>query len=245
MSRMASLTKTQAVEQLSTLPVIFALDEQGGEFELRPRSATGTLLTAVTERLRLASASGATVRIHDATGRPWLLTLRVESAAMRDTDTAETVFRAVGLTLDQAHRKAERVAINGQAWLTAVNCQNVVDRDVVEARIVDAAEGGVAVLTGRLLRPGDRLLLRARFFATWLDAEVRVARICEHDGMVEAGCQFIAISTDQRRVLRAVMEHREPEQAASVHSLLREFEWENEVEPEPSPLWRRLLRKAV
>ena len=242
---MPSLTKAQAVAQLTAHPTILAVDEQGEKLELCPTSASGTLLTAVTERLRLVSASCATVRLHDATGRPWLLTLRVESAKMRDKNTAETVLRAVGLALDQAHRKAERVAINGQAWLTAVNCQNVVDRDIVEARILDAAEGGVAVLTSRLLRPGDRLLMRARFFATWLNAEVRVARVSEHDGLVEAGCHFIAISAEQRRVLRGVLEHREPSQAPNVQSLLRDFDWEEEAEPEPPALWRRLFRKAA
>jgi hypothetical protein len=164
---------------------------------------------------------------------------------MHDKDTAETRLRAVGLTLDRAHRKAERMAINGQAWLTAVNCQNVVDRDVVEARILDVAEGGVALITKRLLRPGDRLLLRARFFATWVNAELRVARVSERDGMVEAGCHFIALSSDQRRVLREVMEHREPSHAPSVRSLLSDVDWHEDVEPEPPSLWRRLRRKAA
>jgi hypothetical protein len=242
---MPRLSKTQAIAELCAYPTVVAHDEQGDEFELHPVSASGTLLTAVTERLRLASASHASVRIHDATGRPWVLTLRVESAEMRDKDTAETVFRAVGLALDQAHRKADRVAINGQAWLTAVNCQDVVDGDVVDARILDVAEGGVAIATARLLRPGDRLLLRARFFATWFNAEVRVARVSQRDGMVEAGCQFIAITSDQRRVLGQVMQHREPDQAPSIHNLLHDFDWDCDPISEPAPLWRRLLRKAA
>jgi hypothetical protein len=239
---MARLTKTQAVAQLTAYATIVAVDEHDREFEFQPISAKGTLLTATTGRLRLASASLATVRVHDRDGRPWLVTLRVESAAMRDADLAETVLRAVGLRLDREHRKAERLPIGGQAWLTAVNCQNVVDQDVVEATILDVAEGGVAIVTQRLLRPGDRLLVRARFFATMLHAEVRVARIREREGMVEAGCRFIAISKDQRRVLGEVMMHREPSQAAIIHSLLRDFDWDEPAQP--SPFWRRWLQRA-
>lgn len=239
---MARLTKTQAVTQLTAYATVVAVDERDREFEFQPSSAKGTLLTATTGRLRLASASLAKVRMNDSDGRPWLVTLRVESAAMRDAEQAEMVLRAVGLRLDREHRKAERLPIGGQAWLTAVNCQNVVDQDVVEATILDVAEGGVAIVTQRLLRPGDRLLVRARFFATMLHAEVRVARIQEREGMVEAGCRFIAISTDQRRVLAEVMMHRESSQAAAIHSLLRDFDWDEPAAP--SPFWRRWLRKA-
>ena len=60
--------------------------------------------------------------------------------------------------------------------------------------------------------------------------------------MVEAGCRFIAISGDQRRVLGEVMKHREPRQATTLHSLLREFDWDDPAEP--TPFWRRWLRKA-
>ena len=242
---MARLTKTDAVAQLTAYPTILALNEQGGEFELHPKSANGTLLTALNQRLPLASTSHVTVRVSDGGGRPWVLTLRVESAAMCGTEMAETVLRAVGLRLDPAHRKAERLAINGQAWLTAVNCQNVVDGDVVEARVIDVADGGVAVVSDRLLRPGDRLLLRARFFANWFNAEVRVARLRERDGMVEAGCQFIGITREQRAALNEVMAYREPSPTPSIHSLLRDFDWDDQATTSSPSFWRRLLRKAA
>jgi hypothetical protein len=242
---MARLTKTEAIAQLTALAAVVAIDERGEGFELRPKSAMGTSLTAMTERLRLASASEAIVRVHDASGRPWVLTLRFESAAMRGTEMAEAVFRAVGLRLDPAHRKAQRVAINGRAWLTAVNCQNVVDRDVVEARIIDVADGGVAVVTTRLLRPGDRLLLRARFFATELNTEVRVARIHEEGGLVEAGCRLIGITAEQRELLNEVIAYREPSQAPSIRELLDQFDPSGEAPSEAPSLWRRLLRKAA
>jgi hypothetical protein len=240
------LTKTAAVAQLTAYPTIAALDEHGEEFELHPLSAVGTLLCARTERLWLASAATPTalVRVHDGQGRPWQLTLRVESATMDGNDAAQTTFRAVGLRLDSGRRKAERVPIMGQAWLTAINCQNVVDEDVVEARILDVAEGGIAVATQRLLRPGDRLSLRARFFATLFSAEVQVVHVRERLGEVEAGCQFLTVTARQRAELREVMAYREPEREPGVHSLLRDVEWD-QTGQQGSSFWRRLLRKAA
>src|SRR5436305_5873040 len=201
---MARLTRSEAVALLAASPLVTATDEHGVDFSFQPTSATGTQLVVRTERLRLASVSQATVRLHDAIGRPWLLDLRIESAELHRQYQAEAVLRAVGLRLDPAHRAAERIAIDGKAALTAINCKNVVDGDLVEARILDVAEGGVAVVTQRLLRPGDRLFIRARFFATEFDAEVRVARVSERNGMVEVGCRFISMTGDQRRTLRDV-----------------------------------------
>jgi hypothetical protein len=238
------LTKTAAVAQLTAYPTIAALDDRGEQFELHPQSAAGTLLHARTDRLRLVSAATALVRVHDGQGRPWQLTLRVESAEMDGNDSAQTTFRAIGLRLDPGHRKSERVPIMGQAWLTAINCQDVVDDDVVEARILDVAEGGIAVTGQRLLRPGDRLSLRARFFATWFTAEVRVIHVRERLGEVEAGCQFLGISARQRAALREVMAYREPERDTGVQSLLRDFDWD-ESQQDGSSFWRRLLRKAA
>lgn len=244
-TEMARLTKTEAVEQLAAQGTVLATDQSGQAFELQPRSADGTRLTALTGRLRLASATQATVRVQDQTGRPWIVTLRVEAAAMHSQDTAETVLRATGLRLDPAHRKAERVAINGRASLTAINCQNVVDADVVEARVFDLAEGGVAIATQRLLRSGDRLLLQARFFATEIEAEVRVARIRERrDGVVEAGCRFIALTREQRATVQDLLAHRNTGESLNIRSLLSDGESERAAASESAPLWRRVLRKA-
>jgi PilZ domain-containing protein len=237
------LTKTAAVAQLTAYPTIAALDEHGEHFELHPQAAAGTLLRARTERLRLVSAATAIVRVHDGQGRPWQLTLRVESAEMDGNDAAQTTFRAVGLRLDPGGRKSERVPIMGQAWLTAINCQNVVDDEVVEARILDVAEGGIAVASPRLLRPGDLLSLRARFFATWFTAEVRVVHVRERLTDVEAGCRFVGITARQRAALRELMAYREPERGTGAHSLLRDFDWE--PGQDGASLWRRLLRKAA
>jgi hypothetical protein len=43
-------------------------------------------------------------------------------------------------------------------------------------------------------------------------------------------------------VLGEVMMHREPSQAATIHSLLRDFDWDEPAQP--SPFWRRWLQRA-
>ena len=52
---------------------------------------------------------------------------------------------------------------------------DVVDGDVVDGTIIDLSRLGVTFQTTRLLRRGDRLFLRARFFAEPLETTVRVA----------------------------------------------------------------------
>ena len=94
--------------------------------------------------------------------------------------------------------------MGGHARLIAYSCQNVVDGDVVEGSIVDVSDNGVAFMTRRLLRPGDRLSFAGRFFATVVEAEVRVARIAEVAGQLQVGCTFIAIEPAERAKLRAV-----------------------------------------
>ena len=88
--------------------------------------------------------------------------------------------------------------MGGHARLIAYSCQNVVDGDVVEGSIVDVSDNGVAFMTRRLLRPGDRLSFAGRFFATVVEAEVRVARIAEVAGQLQVGCTFIAIEPAER-----------------------------------------------
>ena len=109
--------------------------------------------------------------------------------------------------------------MGGHARLIAYSCQNVVDGDVVEGSIVDVSDNGVAFMTRRLLRPGDRLSFAGRFFATVVEAEVRVARIAEVAGQLQVGCTFIAIEPAERTKLRAVTAVRQPGEAASFNVL--------------------------
>src|SRR5437763_2293844 len=106
--------KTEAIGQLGAMSSVIATDADGHGLELSPTSASGTRLVAQTDRLRLASASRLTVRVHDALGRPWLVGLEVESAEYHSKDTARVTLRAATLRLDRANRKADRLSVNGQ-----------------------------------------------------------------------------------------------------------------------------------
>jgi hypothetical protein len=122
----------------------------------------------------------------------------------------------------------------------------VVDGDVVEGSIVDVSDNGVAFLTRRLLRPGDRLSFAGRFFATVVEAEVRVARIAEVAGQLQVGCTFIAIEQAERKKLRAVTAVRPSGEAASFNVLqqLNAERAAHEFEQTGSR-WRRLFRRSA
>jgi len=121
-----------------------------------------------------------------------------------------------------------------------------VDGDVVEGSIVDVSDNGVAFMTRRLLRPGDRLSFAGRFFATVVEAEVRVARIAEVAGQLQVGCTFIAIAPAERAKLRAVTAVRRPGEAASFN-MLQQLNAERAArEPDASESrWRRLFRRSA
>jgi hypothetical protein len=102
------------------------------------------------------------------------------------------------------------------------------------------------VLTRRLLRPGDRLGFSGRFFATVVEAEVRVARVSEIGGQLQVGCTFITIAAAERAKLRAVTAVRPAGEAASF-TLLQQITAERvarEREDEP-PRWRRMFRRSA
>ena len=136
--------------------------------------------------------------------------------------------------------------MGGHARLIAYSCQNVVDGDVVEGSIVDVSDNGVAFMTRRLLRPGDRLSFAGRFFATVVAAEVRVARVAEVAGQLQVGCTFIAIEPAERAKLRSVTAVRRPGEAASFN-VLQQLNAERAAhEHEPSgSRWRRLFRRSA
>jgi hypothetical protein len=236
---------TQAVALLAEAP-ISAHDAHGRTLDLTPRSHSGTRLTVTADRLRIGDADAITARVHGDDLRPWLVSFEVESAAYHTAELARVVLRARAIKLDGNHRQADRTSLGGHARLIAINCQNVVDGDVVEASIVDVSDSGVAVMTRRLLRPGDRLSFSGRFFATVVEAEVRVARVSEIGGQLQVGCTFIAIAAAERAKLRAVTEVRPAGEAASF-TLLQQITAERvarEREDEP-PRWRRMFRRSA
>ena len=247
---MARLTKTEAVALLAAEPVTTTTDAQGETLELRPRSADGTQLVALADRLGLASAAAPlSARVYDADGRPWLLGLEIEQGDFHDKETARVTLRATTLRLDRDSRQAERTPVNGRAQLTAVGCHHVVDGEVVLAEILDIADGGVAFTTRRVLRVNDSLILKARFFATELEAEVWVVRVVDRGHEFLVGARFVAITPAQRQALRELTEYRRPQ--SSTAGLLRELTGEAPKPEAPAPapaapsLWRRVLRRSA
>ena len=243
---MARLTMTQAVDRLAAAGTISAEDAEGRAIELTPTAHEGTRLTVTAERLRVTDGGELTARVHGDDLRPWVVRFSTESAAYHTPHLALVELRARGIKLDENHRRADRTAHGGHARLVAVNCQDVVDGDVVEGSIVDVSDTGVAFLTRRLLRQGDRLEFTGRFFATVVEAEVRVARVSEVAGQRQVGCMFIAIEPSERAKLRQIAAAR-PGGGTADFSLLQQLaaeRREREAE-EPPSRWRRLFRRSA
>ena len=244
---MARLSMTQAVEMLAGGGPITAYDPAGREVQLTPTEHSGTRLTVTAERLRVSEAAELTARVHGDDLRPWVVRFTTESAEYHTPHLALVELRARGIKLDERHRKSDRTAHGGHATLVAVNCQDVVDGDVVEGSIVDISDSGVAFLTRRLLRQGDRLLFTGRFFATLVEAEVRVARVAEESGQLQVGCMFIAIASSERAKLRRLMAGR-PSGGVADFSLLHQIAAERharEAEEQVPRGWRKLFRRSA
>src|SRR5439155_9061374 len=161
-----------------------------------------TRLTVTADRLTVGNLQRMVARVHGDDLRPWVVGFEVESAEFQSAQLAKVVLRARSIRLDERHRQADRTSLGGRARLVALNCQDVVDGDIVEGSIVDVSDRGVAFLTRRLLRPGDLLDFSGRFFATVVTAEVRVARVATVDDQLQVGCTFISIAATERRKLR-------------------------------------------
>jgi hypothetical protein len=236
---------TQAVAKLGALTVV-AVEVSGSELVLTPLSYDGTRLTVTADRLRIGESELLTARVHGDDLRPWLVGFDVEAATLHSAQDAKVVLRARSIRLDQRHRQADRTSLGGHARLVAINCQNVVDGDIVEGSIMDVSDNGVALLTHRLLRPGDLLDFCGRFFATVVTAEVRVARVSAADGQLLAGCTFSSIAAAERRKLRDVTAVR-PSGEAATFTMLQHIAAERmarEAEP-ASGLLRRFFRRSA
>jgi PilZ domain len=236
---------TQAVERLNAAGVTMT-DGQGNGLELSPVGASGTRLIATTDRLRVGDAGTLTARVYGDDLRPWVVGFEVESAEYQTDELARVTLRARSIKLDARQRQADRTAMGGRARLIAYSCQNVVDGDVVEGSIVDLSDNGVAFTTRRLLRPGDRLSFAGRFFATVVEAEVRVARVTEVAGQLQVGCTFIAIEAAERKKLRAVTAVRPPGEDASFN-VLQQLNAERAAreQEQSGSRWRRLFRRSA
>lgn len=235
---------TQAVEKLGSYPAI-AVQTDGRELELAPLAHEGTRLTVTADRLKVGTCERMVARVHGDDLRPWLIGFDVESAEFHSAQLAKLELRARSIKLDDRYRQADRTSLGGHARLVALNCQDVVDGDVVEGSIVDVSDNGVAFFTRRVLRPGDLLEFSGRFFATVVTAEVRVARVATVDDQLQVGCTFLSIAPAERRKLRDVTSLRPAGEAANFTMLQHIAAERMAREAESRSGWRRILRRSA
>jgi hypothetical protein len=204
---MSRVTPSQAVSALFASPVQELEVEGGGNIDVTVQSVEGTRVRATAPRLKVARGMTVIGRLVAEDGRPWAVSLAIESAEFHSEQLAAVELHAVRVGLDSTRRETVRLPTGGVAWLTAVNCQHVVDRDRVDGTMTDLSKSGVGFATSRTLRVGDRLMFHGRFFKDEVDAEVRVASVREASapGRLIVGARFI---------------HIDPENLARVESIL-------------------------
>jgi hypothetical protein len=174
---MSPLSTVDAVSLLFNSPDVELELAGGGVLRVHPILVEGESVTATAPRLSVATGMFLTGRVVGPDGRPWELTIHVDDASYHTPDLAMLRLHPTAVGVDDSRRAAERVPIGGVAWLEAVNCQDVVDRDRVDGTLEDLSRTGVAFTTARVLRVGDRLLFHGRFFADSISGEVRVASV--------------------------------------------------------------------
>jgi PilZ domain len=229
------------------LEAMFAAGEAVLEYE------DGTSVTVTSELIRgdrvlghaprLEVGEGRTMsgRANTPDGESWLVWLVLEMAQYRSPELADVAVRVTSAELHPHRRRAERLSMGGSVWLEALNCQEVVDGDRVDGVMVDVSELGVAVTTGRLLRPNDRLMFHGRFFADPITCEVRIASVREtDDGRRMVGCSFVDLEPGtQDRIGRMVRGEREtPVEQLDLRSL------RDAAEPAGGGLFGRRRRRA-
>ena len=212
----------------------------GGILRIHLISLEGERATVTAPRLSVATGMTLTGRVVGPDARPWELHLNVVDASYHTQDLAMVQLVPGVIQVDESRRAAERVPIGGVAWLEAVNCQEVVDRDRVDGTLDDLSRTGVAFTTARVLRVGDRLMFHGRFFADSINGEVRVASVrpAHQPGHTVVGCRFLHVDNDSiAKIDRVLSGGQEPsEQPGLSIAALRELVVvEDGVEPEEDP----------
>ena len=241
---MSEPTLERAVELLSRTGSADLERDIGGMLGVAITRVFGTQLTGTADRMRVVGGMELAGRVVVG-GRRYRVTMMCERAVFESADDARIRLRATGVAEDGAETivVAGRQTLQRPARMTAVYCQDVVDGDVVDGTIVDLTRLGVTFQTTRLLRRGDRLFLRARFFAEPLETTVRVAATRTVDGSVVAECVFQvptrALAETVERIASARVEApvSAPLDIASVRRSLV-------VDPVEEAPWRRLLRRS-
>ena len=196
-----TLSPADAMSLLFNRPDVELELDGGGILRIHLISLEGERATVTAPRLSVASGMTLTGRVVGPDARPWELHLNVDDASYHTQDLAMVQLVPGTIQVDESRRASERVPIGGVAWLEAVNCQEVVDRDRVDGTLDDLSRTGVAFTTARVLRIGDRLMFHGRFFADSINGEVRVASVrpAHQPGHPVVGCRVLEVDTDQDR----------------------------------------------
>jgi hypothetical protein len=234
----------RAVELLSRTGSAEFERDLGGVLTVAISRVFGSQLTGTADRMRVVGGMELFGRVV-AGGRRYRVTMVCERAVLETAYDARIRLRAVEVAEEGAETivLASRQTLRRPARMTAIYCSDVVDGDVVDGTIVDLSRLGVRFHTTRMLRRGDRLFLRARFFAEPLETSVRVASTRRVDGAVIAECVFQVPTRELAETVERIAGQREsvpggtPLDIASVRrSLIVEH-----VDEAP---WRRLLRRS-
>jgi hypothetical protein len=240
---MPSLSRQQSISMLFSGLAADLESDDGAIVTVQPSGMAGDTVWVTAPRLAVAGGMRLRGRLLDGAGEPWIVTLVVDEADFHNHDLARVRLRAEAVTADASRRRNPRVPAGGIAWLSAVNCQHVVDGDRVDGTMVDLSRDGVAFATNRVLRPGDRLTFHGRFFADTVEAEVRVTSVRDAaSGRLVVGCSFIEIDAQNRaRVARLAENAPTPSRPAAFDvSQLRVLAAEGE--PEQGG-WRRRFKR--
>ena len=245
------MSAAEAMSLLFNKPDVELELDGGGILRVRLVTLDGEQVSATAPRLQVATGMTLVGRVIGPDGRAWSVNLVVEDAGYHSHDLAIVQMHSRSVGVDESRRVAQRVPIGGVAWLEAVNCQDVVDRDRVDGTLEDLSRTGVAFTTNRLLRVGDRLIFHGRFFADSISGEVRVAsgRPAHQPGHTIVGCRFLHVDAESvEKIDRVLSGGKAPAERPSSISLaeLRDLAGSGS-EPEPtddgSGGWLRRIRK--
>ena len=216
-----TLSPADAMSLLFNRPDVELELDGGGILRIHLISLEGERATVTAPRLSVATGMTLTGRVVGPDARPWELHLNVDDASYHTQDLAMVQLVPGTIQVDESRRASERVPIGGVAWLEAVNCQEVVDRDRVDGTLDDLSRTGVAFTTARVLRVGDRLMFHGRFFADSISGEVRVASVrpAHHPGHTVVGCRFLHVDNDSiAKIDRVLSGGQEPRSSPACRS---------------------------
>jgi len=234
----------RAVELLSRTGSADFERDIGGTLTVAITRTFDAQLTGTADRMRVVGGMELAGRVVVA-GRRYRVTMLCERAVLETADDARIRLRVVSVAEEGAETivLASRQTLQRPGRMTAIYCQDVVDGDAVDGTIIDLSRLGVTFQTTRLLRRGDRLFLRARFFAEPLETTVRVSSSRVVNGSVIAEGGFSVPTRELAELVERIASVRRdvptgaPFDIASVRrSLVVEH-----VEEAP---WRRLLRRS-